>query len=227
MTDGIPEIYDGPHSSIVGATGSGKSTLAKSMFDAAPGTAIYVDPSGADMDASRADVNIDLSDGDSYDPEIFAEARRIRIIPPDGTGTDEDFAAMSALQSLLFDIGENIPHENGKFYVFVDEAHEVAPLGAPGDNPIVRIAKRGRSHNVRLFLISQSPADMSKKAVKQVHYHVVFALNDYSLDYLKRYGMPSEAVESSVDGPGSYKFVIYDGYDLTGPFRLDEAYVRD
>lgn len=226
MNDEIPTLYDGPHTSIVGATGSGKSTLGMALFDSAPGTAIFVDPSGAEMSDSRADYVIDLSEGDALEPEAFAEYRRIRIVPPDGTGTEDDIRAMEGLQRLLFDIGENIPHENGKFYVFIDEAHEVAPLSASGDNPVVRLAKRGRSHNVRLFLISQSPADMSKKAVKQVHYHVVFALNDYSLDYLKRYGMPSEAVEGAVGAPGSYKFVVYDGYDLSGPYRLDSAYVR-
>lgn len=226
MNDEIPEVYDGPHSSIVGATGSGKSTLAKALFDAAPGTAIYVDPSGNDMEATRADFNIRLNEGDALQPEAFAENRRIRIVPPDGTGTEDDFAAMSGLQRLLFDIGENIPHERGKFYVFIDEAHEVAPLSASGKNPVVRMAKRGRAHNIRLFLVSQSPADMSKKAVKQVRYHVVFALNDYSLDYLKRYGMPAESVEAAVESPDTHKFVIYDGYDLSGPYRLDSAYVR-
>ena len=217
----IPDLYDGPHTSIVGTTGSGKSTLAIALFENAPGRAIYVDPTG-DEDV-RADATLDLRE-DQFNPAIFAENRRIRLILPDGTGTDADMAAMAAIQISLFEIGSEIPHEDGRFYLFIDEAHEVAPLHADGDNPVIRIAKRGRSHNVRLFLISQSPADMSKKAVKQVYYHTVFALNDYSLDYLKRYGMPDETVESAVGSPKDHKFVIYDGYRVDGSYRLDSDY---
>lgn len=214
-------IYDGPHSSVVGATGSGKSTLAASLYRNAPGVAVYVDPSG---DENVPGHTVDLRET-TFDPADMAEHSRIRVILPDGTGTDDDRVAMSRIQQILFELGNEIPNEKGRFYLFIDEAHEVAPLNADGDNPVVRLAKRGRSHNVRLFLISQSPADMSKKAVKQVRYHVVFALNDYSLDYLKRYGMPDEKVKSAVGSPDDHKFIIYDGYDLDGPFKLDESEV--
>lgn len=221
MTD-LPSLYDGPHSSIVGATGSGKSTLAAALYREAPGVAIYIDPSGDETVRGRT---IDYSAGETLEPSDLVESDRLRLIPPDGTGTEDDIRFMAGLQASLFAIGERIPHERGKFYVFVDEAHEMAPLNASGDNPVVRMAKRGRSHNIRLFLVSQSPADMSKKAVKQVRYHVIFALNDYSLDYLKRYGLPSDAVDDRVGSPDGHKFVVYDGYELSGPMKLDSSAV--
>lgn len=219
----MPDInlYDGPHSTVVGATGSGKSTLAAALYRNAPGVSIYIDPSG---DETVPGETVDLRETE-FDASVFADSRRVRVILPDGTGTEADMRAMDTIQQTLFALGSEIPNENGRFYLFIDESHEVAPLGAGGDNPVVRIAKRGRSHNIRLFLVSQSPADLSKKAVKQVHYHTVFALNDYSLDYLKRYGMPSEKVEEMVGRPDAHKFVIYDGYDLDGPYRLDESEV--
>lgn len=214
----LPDLYDGPHSDIVGTTGSGKTTLAARLYDNAPGVAIYVDPSGEVPVGGRV---VDMSDGDAFDPAVLAENRRVVIIPPDGTGTEADLRFMNRLQEALFAIGDEIPHNRGRFYLFVDEAHEFAPLHADGDNPIIRIAKRGRKRNIRLFMVSQSPADMSKKAVKQMEYHVIFAVNDYDADYLKRYGMPADEVKAAVGSPDEHKFVVYDGFNLSGPFRLD------
>lgn len=214
-------IYDGPHSTVVGATGSGKSTLAASLYRNSPGVAIYVDPSG---DETVRGHTVDLRD-ETFDPALMSEHRRIRVILPDGTGTERDMAAMDKIQETLFALGSEIPNEDGRFYLYIDEAHEVAPKDADGHNPVVRLAKRGRSHNVRLFLISQSPADLSKKAVKQVHYHVIFAVNDYSKRYLKMYQMPADRIAEAVGDPGTHRFVVYDGYNLGGPFKLDDSEV--
>lgn len=217
MTD-FPDLYDGPHTDIVGTTGSGKTTMAARLYDEAPGVAIYVDPSGEVPVGGRV---IDMSDGDALDPAIFAETNRVIIIPPDGTGTEADMDFMNRLQTVLFALGDEIPGEDGRFYVFVDEAHEFAPLHADGSNPVIRIAKRGRKRNIRLFMVSQSPADLSKKAVKQMEYHVIFAINEYDGDYLKRYGMPSDRIREAVGRPDEHKFVVYDGFDVSGPYRLD------
>lgn len=217
MTE-LPDLYDGPHADIVGTTGSGKTTLAARLYDNAPGVAIYVDPSGEVPVGGRV---VDMSDGDAFDPAVLAENRRVVIVPPDGTGTEADMRFMNRLQEALFAIGDEIPHNRGRFYLFVDEAHEFAPLHAEGDNPIIRMAKRGRKRNIRLFMVSQSPADMSKKAVKQMEYHVIFAINQYDGDYLKRYGMPSDEIREAVGSPDEHKFVVYDGFAVSGPFRLD------
>lgn len=216
-------LYDGPHVDIVGATGSGKSTVANSLYKHAPATAIYIDPSAEE---EVQGTTIDYRDGETFDAQVLGESRRIRIIPPHGTGTEEDMEMMAELQAVLFQLGGSISHQDGRFYVFIDEAHEFTPLHAEGTNPVVRMAKRGRKRNIRLFLVSQSPADMSKKAVKQMNYHMVFALNDYSIDYLKRYGMPADAVKRATGHKDEHKFVIWDGFDLTGPYRLDEKHVE-
>lgn len=223
MIDRRINLYNSPHADIVGATGSGKSTLALALFEAAPGVAFYVDPSGDETGVG--DVTIDYSEGEHFDPAILQEHNRIRIIPPHGTGTDEDMAFLNAFTAQLFELGEALPHDKGRFFVFVDEAHEFAPLHAPGDNPLIRIAKRGRKRNIRFYPVSQSPADMSKKMVKQMNYHVVFALNNYSIDYLKNYGMPADEIKATVGHKSEHKFVIFDGFDLYGPFKLSEDYV--
>lgn len=218
MTHELPDLYDGPHSDIVGATGSGKTTLAARMYENAPGVAIYVDPSG------EVPVNgavVDMSEGEAFDPSVLAENRRIVIIPPDGAGSEADMRFIEQLQSALFSIGDEIPHNDGRFYVFIDEAHEFAPLHADPSNPIIRMSKRGRKRNIRLFMVSQSPADMSKKAVKQMKYHVIFAVNDYDSEYLDRYGMPADEIKERLGRPDEHRFVIYDGFDLDGPFKLD------
>lgn len=218
MNNELPDLYEGPHVDIVGTTGSGKTTLAARLYDEAPGVAIYVDPSG---EVPVGGYTIDMSDGETFDPAILAEHSRIVIIPPDGTGTEADMNFINRLQSVLFALGDEIPGEDGRFYVFVDEAHEFAPLHADGSNAIIRMAKRGRKRNMRLFMVSQSPADMSKKAVKQMEYHVIFAVNEYDADYLKRYGMPADRIRETVGRPEEHQFVVYDGFDLRGPFRLD------
>lgn len=215
-------LADGPHTTIAGVTGSGKSTFAHALHKATPGVSIYVNP---DAERGVAGVTIDMSKGDALDLSIIQDASRINLIPPDGTGTEADMDAIERLQAGLFALGENIPHDEPRFFVFIDEAHEFAPLHTEGDNPVVRLMKRGRRHNCRVFIVSQSPADLSKKAVKQSNYHVVFAVNDYSESYLKRIGLPAEAIKTTVGAPENHRFVVYDGYNVVGPLKLKEEYV--
>lgn len=208
-------VYDGPHTDIVGTTGSGKSSLAKHLYRNAPGFAIYVN-TGAESDVTGHTV--DLARGDTFDISLLSEHSRLNVIP---VGEPEaDMELMAEIQAGLFRLGENIPHEKGRFYVFVDEAHEYAPLSAAGDNPVVRMAKRGRRHNIRLFPISQAPADLSKAVVREANYHIIFAIGTYSENYFKNYGMPADEIQEKVGKPDEHKFIIYDDFDVFGPYRL-------
>lgn len=213
MTD--INLYDGPHTDIVGTTGSGKSSLAKHLYRECPGIGIYVN-TGAESDVSG--FTVDVANGDEWSPELIADHNRINLIP---TGDPEiDVELLNRVQADLFALGAEIPHEKGRFYVFVDESHEYAPLSAKGDNPIVRMAKRGRRHNVRLFPISQAPADLSKAVVRECNYHVIFAIGTYSENYFKTYGMPADEIRNAVGHKDQHKFVIYDDFEVHGPFRL-------
>lgn len=207
-------LFDGPHTDIVGTTGSGKSTFARHLYRESPGVAIYVN-TGAESGVDGHTV--DISRGDTFDPKDFAEHRRINLIPA-GDESDEDL--IRAVQETLFNLGKEIPHEKGRFYVFIDEAHEYAPLQADKNNPVVRMAKRGRRHNVRLFPISQSPSDLSKAVVRECNYHVIFAIGTYSENYFKNYGMPADEIRAAVGHKDEHKFVVYDDFDVHGPYRL-------
>lgn len=209
------DIYDGPHTDIVGTTGSGKSSLAKHLYREAPGYGIYVN-TGAESDVPGHTV--DISRGDTWDISLLNDHSRLNVIPEGEPEADAEL--MARIQADLFALGENIDHERGRFYVFVDEAHEYAPLSAEGDNPVVRMAKRGRRHNVRLFPISQAPADLSKAVVREANYHVIFAIGTYSENYFKNYGMPADEIQEAVGKPSEHKFVIYDDFEVYGPFRL-------
>lgn len=213
-------IYDGPHTDIVGTTGSGKSSLAKHLYREAPGYAVYIN-TGAETDVSG--LTVDVARGDTWSPELLSESRRINVIPAGEPEADMELIAQ--IQTDLFALGEAIGHEKGRFYVFVDEAHEYAPLSAAGDNPVVRMAKRGRRHNVRLFPISQAPADLSKAVVRECNYHVIFAIGTYSENYFKNYGMPADEIREAVGHKDNHRFVIYDDFEVHGPYRLsaDEA----
>ena len=208
------DIYDGPHTSIVGTTGSGKSTLAVHLYESAPGIAIYVN---TDAEDGIPGHKIDLAAGDRFDPSVFKEHRQINFIPP---GTEDDLKVIEQLQMSLFNLGEQIPHEKGRFHVFIDEVHEYAPLSADKDNPVVRMAKRGRRQNIRLFPISQSPSDVSKSVLRECNYHVIFAIGTYSENYFRTYGMPADEIRDSVGHKDKHQFVIWDDFEIHGPFRL-------
>ena len=214
------DIYDGPHTSVVGTTGSGKSTLALHLYESAPGIAIYVN---TDAESGVPGHTVDIGKGDRFDASIFNDHRRINLIPAGDSG---DLELLAVLQATLFEVGDNIPHEDGRFYVFVDEAHEYAGNHADKDNPLVRLAKRGRRHNVRLFPISQSPSDMSKAVVRECNYHIIFAIGTYSENYFRTYGMPADEIQEKVGHKSEHRFVIYDDFEVHGPYRLNSGVVR-
>lgn len=211
------DLYDGPHVGVVGATSSGKTTLSIHLYENAPvGKAIFFhqDPN----DTMAADVVVDYSNGDTWDLSVLQEGNRIEILAP----ADEDSArvVLGQIQADLFEIGRQIPHDNPRFYLFVDEAHEYAGLNAEADNPLVRVAKRGRRHNIRLFVISQSPADVSKKVLKQANYHVIFAMGTFSKTYFDTYSIPFDDVRDALGDPEEHRFMVFDDFKLYGPFKL-------
>ena len=208
-------LYDGPHTDIVGTTGSGKSSLAKYLYRECPGIGIYIN-TGAESDVSG--YTVDIANGDAWDISLIHEHDRINLIPTGDPETDVEL--LNVIQNDLFAVGSEIEHDKGRFFVFVDEAHEYAPLSAEGDNPVVRMAKRGRRHNVRLYPISQAPADLSKSVVRECNYHVIFAIGTYSENYFKRYGMPADEIRTAIGHKDEHKFVVYDDFELHGPFRI-------
>lgn len=214
-------IYNGPHTDIVGTTGSGKSALARHLYRNCPGIGIYIN-TGAEQEVTGH--TIEIADGDEFDVQIISDHQRINVIP---TGDPEiDLAVLADIQQQLFEIGQAINNEEPRFFVFVDEVHEYAGLNADGQNPILRMAKRGRRHNIRLFPISQAPADISKAVVRECNYHVIFAIGTYSENYFKRYGMPADKITEAVGHKSEHNFVVYDDFEIYGPFRLPESAVR-
>lgn len=212
-------LYAGPHTGVVGTTGSGKSTFAKHLYEEAPGIGIYVN-TGAEGDVPG--YTVDIERGDTFDPAVMDEHRRINLIP---AGDESDMELLTQLQEILFAIGSEIPHERGRFFVFVDEVHEYAGLSAEPDNPVVRMAKRGRRHNVRLYPISQSPSDVSKSVLRECSYQIIFAIGTYSENYFRTYGMPADEIRNAVGHKNEHKFVIWDDFDFYGPYKLDSAVI--
>lgn len=218
MTFDKDELYDAPHVGVVGATGSGKTTLAIHLYENVPtgkGIFIHQDPN----DTMPADVRIDYEQGETWDVTALKQGDLIEVIAP----ADEESAqvVVGQIQADLFQLGRQIHHDRPRFYVFVDEVHEYAGLNAESDNPVVRMAKRGRRHNIRLFMISQSPADVSKTAMKQANYHVVFAMGTFSKTYFDTYRIPFEPVREQIEGPETHRFMVWDDFELHGPFKLE------
>lgn len=102
--------------------------------------------------------------------------------------------------------------------VFVcDEAQEYAPQGgAPG--PLEQVARRGRSKGVWLWAVSQHPADLSKKVMRQLGKVFLFEM-PWSSPYFATYKIPQDELKERLAAGGAYSYCVWDGLDLSGPFK--------
>lgn len=217
------DLYDAPHVGVVGATGSGKSTLGFHLFEHTPtGKAVFIvnDPN----DTPAAGHVVDYEKGGSWDVRLFQEHERVVLVmPPDES---QALTVLREIQRDLFALGRQMNHDKPRFYVFVDECHEFADNNADDDNPLIRMAKRGRRYNCRLFMLSQSPADVSKKALKQADYQCVFALGTYEKTYFGTYGMPYDEITEKVGHKDEHRFIVWDDYEVHGPYKLPPGAVN-
>lgn len=78
--------------------------------------------------------------------------------------------------------------------IIIDEAHRLIPEGGK-QNIIDDAIRDGLKHKVRIVLISQSPADIRKKSLKQVDTLYIFRLNVWEDSYLKDKGMDPQEVK--------------------------------
>lgn len=197
------------HRLVVGTTGSGKTVYARHRALEHRGPVIVLDPQD-DADAwpyPRADYRNTWS-------QIWRAARAGGVVyVPSANDYIARLEADMLLQRLFDYYKDDAP-----VLVVADEAHAFAPEGGR-PSLLWQIARRGRTWGIWLLAVSQSPADLTKKVVKQCARHVVFALTDFETPYFERYHLPIETIRARLAQGGQYSYVEWDGQDLRGPFR--------
>lgn len=192
------------HEFVCGLPGSGKTHHAVHVATHHQGPVIVIDPQDdPDLPWPRADS------GNSWS-QIWAAATSggVRYVPSLDDARAERELRLIALRLLQ-------PHQR-ELLLVIDEAHIYAPEGKPA-GPLHQAARRGRRFNVRLLLISQRPADLSKGLVLLAARHTIFTTFEGS--YLAKYGIPADDLRQRLVNGGDYSYCTWDMASLQGPFR--------
>jgi len=193
------------HRAYFGQSGTGKSTLAAYHAAEAGANVLFFntqDEEGILPGFARA------GRGDLVE---LLSAGRVDYVP----AAEDDHARME----LDVIVREMFRRRDRVNILIVDEAQEFAPEGgAPG--PLERVARRGRRHQVELWVVSQHPADLSKSVLRQMSAVYLFEL-PYSDRYLKMQHIPSGDLHELLRRGGDYSYAVWDGLELDGPHRLD------
>jgi len=96
--------------------------------------------------------------------------------------------------------------KRGGVDLVVDEAWTFIPQGTH-DSPLFTVARRGLSEGVRLKIITQTPADVDKKLIKQCEIIRVFRLNNWDYKYLDRVGLPADQIRDTLKASEKYSHV--------------------
>lgn len=192
------------HEFVCGLPGSGKTHHAIRLAREHRGAVIVVDPQDdPDLPWPRADASNSWG-------QIWEAAGRggVRFVPAmDDQRANRELRLIA--QRLLH------PHQR-ELLVVVDEAHIYAPEGKPV-GPLHQLARRGRRFGVRLVLISQRPADLSKGLVLLSARHTIFT--SFEGPYLSKYGINGEELRRRLLAGGEHAYCTWDMATLQGPFR--------
>ena len=192
------------HEFVCGLPGSGKTHHAIHVARAHRGPVIVVDPQDdPDLPWPRADASNSWG-------QIWEAAGRggVRYVPSVDDGRANRELRIIAQRLLR-------PHSR-ELLLVIDEAHIYAPEGKPA-GPLHQLARRGRRFGVRLVLISQRPADLSKGLVLLSARHTIFTT--FEGPYLSRYGINGEELRHKLLTGGEHAYCVWDLATLAGPFH--------
>jgi len=192
------------HRAYFGQSGTGKTTLAADHAADAGANVLF-------FNTQEEDVLPGFTRADRTDLLHLLAAGRIDYVP-----AADDRTARMELDVI---VREMFKHRERHNVLIVDEAQEYAPEGSrPG--PLELVARRGRRHNVELWVVSQHPADLAKKVLRQVSTVYLFEM-PYSDQYLRQQNIPVEHLRALHEEGGEYSYAVWDGLNLDGPHRLD------
>ena len=102
----------------------------------------------------------------------------------------------------------------------VDEVHllNMGDRQKRGLKACIRVATTGLKRGLKGVWITQRGALLDNTLLNQATKHVLFALGNQDLAYLKSNSFPSEEIGSLANE--KYKFVIYDNREVKGAFKI-------
>ena len=115
------------------------------------------------------------------------------------------------LTNILFRIGAHLPKRTIWCNLFVDEAHEIAPLH-DDNNPLNRIATKGLRYGIALTCMTQRPASLHNTTLTQAKNHFFFNINFYETPYFSKFKLPFEQIEEHIKQ--DYHFAHWNGKEF-------------
>ena len=196
------------HRGFFGSTGSGKTTLAEYMGRQSDGLVVFFNAQEESLRSAWAACG----KNDRLDVVVPSGRAALRNYIP---SADDEMAQLelNVLVNRMFALPAT------KTVLIVDEAQVYAPEGKD-QGALQKVARRGRRYNIELWTVSQHPADISKKVVRQLHEHYIFELR-YSDEYLKKYGIDADKLHQIHKERGKYSYAVWNGADLRGCDPLD------
>ncbi|MBT9145816.1 MAG: hypothetical protein DDT42_01693 [candidate division WS2 bacterium] len=83
------------------------------------------------------------------------------------------------------------------YVIFIDEAHLFVPQDESSKQIIRESVRIGRHHGICIVLITQSPMDIDKKAIRQCNTRLLFAIEPDQLQSIQ--GVKADATQEMID----------------------------
>jgi len=194
------------HVFVCGTTGTGKTVFARELYEQAPHLGIFINIQDEKMKGKKCAAF------DWRDP-IDRGVRRININPH---LSDQDYKKIVNDTILeLMEMGRAIKErpKSPWCWLVIDEAHVFLPNRQDDTSQILQVLRRGKRRGIKVILVSQYPADVSKAARTQCEQHVIFRINQYAQGYLKDHNIPVAQIQAHTEK--DYHFCVWDGFNAS------------
>jgi DNA helicase HerA-like ATPase len=201
-----PGLLDDGHLVILGLTGSGKSYLMHRLIEQWEGATFTVDPQDEGLPGDLVTRRNTLGD-------IVRELKAGgRLVYAPRTSIPAARKVMDALVPVFLNWEKWEP----PLLVTIDEAQIFAPEGRY--SMLEDVALRGRKWQVRLALVTQRPAELSKGVITQCAKQVIFE-TAWEAPYFTQRGIPMDQAQALLQQGGQYSYVVHQNGRLAGPYR--------
>lgn len=203
-------LTDDKHIFISGQTGSGKTYFSEYLMNIYKGSVLFFNSQRHLSKSSQTKTNF-ISITGQTDTKIIKKAIdknfKINYLPSENRETAKK--ELDYIIDFLFHL-----KLSKRLLIVIDEIADYAPqsLGLKENSPSF-LARRGRSYNLKMVGITQTPADVSKSITKQCGYHIIFLLNFYEEAYFSNFKINSKEMAERIKNNGKYSFAYF-GADI-------------